>query len=113
MTVEKRAESRVPYTAKVDYYCWDKRRAGDALEISPNGLFLRSPEVLPEGTLLTLRLSLPGAARRFTVLGRVVHVVLGGATLRRGMGVHFLDIAPRDRDLILTYVANRPRLVAV
>ena len=73
------------------------------------GLFV-SQEVLPEGSLLTLRVRLPGAGRAFTVLGRVVHVVLGGAGLRRGMGIRFLDIEPRDRDAIDAYVAHRPQL---
>jgi c-di-GMP-binding flagellar brake protein YcgR len=112
-TAEKRTHCRVPYSGRVDYYCWDQRRSAEALEISADGIFLRSSEVLPEGSLITLRLSLPGFARGFTVLGRVVHVVLGGVVRRRGMGVHFLDIAPRDRDRILSYAAQRPRLSTV
>ncbi|MBI5545072.1 MAG: PilZ domain-containing protein [Deltaproteobacteria bacterium] len=112
LTVEKRKQGRVPFTERVDYYCWDQRRSAEALEISADGIFLRSPDVLPEGSMLTLRVRLPGLARGFTVLGRVVHVVLGGAALRRGMGIHFLDIAPRDRDCLASYVAQRPRLVS-
>jgi len=112
MTVEKRRHDRVPFTAKVDYFCWDKRKSADALEISPDGIFLRSQEVLPEGSMVTLRLALPGLARGFTVLGKVVHTVLGSALKRRGMGISFLDIAPADRDRILAYVAVRPRLAA-
>ena len=110
LTSEKRNHSRVPFTEKVDYYCWDKRKSADGLEISPEGIFLRTSELLSEGAMVTLRLRLPGINRGFTVLGRVVHVVVG--ELRRGMGIRFLDIAPRDRDLIDSYVAHRPRLAA-
>ena len=112
MTAQTRQNDRVPFTGKVDYFCWDQRKCADALEISPDGIFLRSPDVLPEGSMVTLRLALPGLSRGFTVLGKVVHVVLGDPTLRRGMGINFLDIAPRDRDRILDYVAHRPRLAA-
>ena len=112
LNVEKRSHSRVPYTESVEYFCWDQRKNADALEISPDGMFLRAHDILPEGSMLTLRVHLPGSARAFTVLGREVHVVFGGATRRRGMGIRFLDIAPRDRDTIVAYVAQRPRLAA-
>jgi hypothetical protein len=112
MTAEQRQNDRVPFAAKVDYFCWDQRKCADAQEISPDGIFLSSSDVLPEGSMVTLRFTIPGRARGFTVLGRVVHVVLGNPTLRRGMGISFLDIAPRDRDGILDYVAQSPRLAA-
>jgi len=112
VTAEKRSLSRVPFTGSVEYYCWDQRKIAEAQEISGDGLFLRTQEVLAEGSMLTLRLQLPGAAKAFTVLGRVVHVVLGSQTRRRGMGICFLDIAPSDRDAVLAYVAARPRLLA-
>ena len=112
LNTEKRANSRVPYTEPVEYFCWDQRKNADALEISPDGMFLRASDILPEGSMLTLRVRLPGIGRAFTVLGRVVHVVFGGTTRRRGMGIRFLDIAPSDRDNIVSYVAQRPRLAA-
>jgi len=112
LTIEKRGQSRVPFSQTVEYYSWDQRKTATAQEISGDGMFLRADEVLPEGSMLTLRIRLPASPRTFTALGRVTHVVLGGATLRRGMGIHFLDVAPRDRDAILAYVAARPRLMA-
>ena len=112
LTVEKRSQDRVPFTGSIEYYCWDQRKSANAQEISGDGMFLRTPDVLPEGSMLTLRVRLPASARGFTVLARVTHVVLGSATLRRGMGVQFLDISPKDRDSVLAYVATRPRLLA-
>lgn len=109
MTTEKRQNSRVPFTEKVEYFCWDQRKSANGFEISAEGMFLRTPDILPEGSMITIRLALPGLSRGFTVLGRVVHVVLGA---RRGMGVRFLDIAPRDRDRIEAYVATRPHISA-
>lgn len=112
MTTEKRSEGRVPYTEKIEYYLWDKRNSAIALEISGDGMFLRTGEVVNEGSMLTLRLRLPGQSRAFTVLAQVVHVVLGSRIHARGMGLKFLDIAPRDREAIRGYVAGRPRLLA-
>lgn len=109
---EKRANPRVPYTERVEFYRWNERKSAQARELSREGLFLRTAEVLPEGSMITLRLCLPGQTGGFTALGRVVHVVHGGVARERGMGVRFLDIAPRDRDRIGEYVARRPPLVA-
>ncbi|MGC4121074.1 MAG: PilZ domain-containing protein [Myxococcales bacterium] len=103
---------RVPFTGSIEYYCWDQRKLAEAQEISSQGLFLRSNDVLPEGSMVTLRLRLPASPRAFTVLGRVTHVVLGSETRRRGMGIHFLDISPSDRDAVAAYVASRPPLLA-
>ena len=111
-TAENRQQRRVTFSAPIEYFCWDQRKSAYAQEISCEGLFLRTPEVLPEGSMLTLRLRLPGSGRAFTVLGKVVHVVLGSATLHRGLGIHFLDLAPRDRDALQAYVASRPQSLA-
>lgn len=112
LTMESRKTHRVPFSGAVDYFCWDKRKTAEAQEISSEGMFLRTTDVLPEGSMVTVRLSLPTLARGFTVLARVTHVVLGSETRRRGMGIHFLDISPKDRDAVSAYVATRPPLLA-
>jgi hypothetical protein len=96
--------------ADVVYFLGSQERSARALAISPEAVFLGAEEVLPEGTMLTLRLRLPGVARAFTALGRVFSVVLDGAGLRRGMSIAFLDIAPRDREAIRSWAADRPAL---
>ncbi len=112
MSSTESPQERVPFSGSVEYYCWDQRKLAEAQEISADGMFLRTPDVLPEGSMVTLRLKLPAGPRAFTVLGRVTHVVLGSATRRRGMGIHFLDISPSDRDAVSAYVASKPRLLA-
>lgn len=106
--VERRQGDRVPFAQRVEYFCWNRPKTGRGVEISADGLFLNTDELLPEGSMMTLRLRLPGAARAFTVLGRVARVVLGGLTQNPGMGIHFLDIRPGDRDRIAQYVALCP-----
>ena len=111
-TAERRHGNRVTFSHAVDYFCWDRPKKAQALEISAEGIFLRTDEVLPEGSMVTLRLRLPGAPRAFTVLGRVARVVLGGITHHSGMGIRFLDITPADRDRIAQYVSQRPELLS-
>lgn len=98
---------RAPLTGRVKFYDWDKPMHADATEISGEGIFLKTPEALPEGALLTLRLSIPGLDEAFTVLGRVVRTVRGGFLRPAGMGVRFVDISARARERILAYVAQR------
>jgi uncharacterized protein (TIGR02266 family) len=104
----KRAYPRAPMPSVVRYYHWDRPADAKAVEIGGGGLFLQTEDLVPEGTLVTLRVSLP-AGRSFTVLGRVVRTVRGGwARLRRaGMGIQFLDLSAGDRRAVLDYVSRR------
>jgi len=65
-TAERRHGNRVTFSHAVDYFCWDRPKKAQALEISAEGIFLRTDEVLPEGSMVTLRLQLPGAPRALT-----------------------------------------------
>lgn len=96
----------------VKYFEWDQVRQGVAAEISSGGLFMKTAAVLPEGSLLTLRLALPGLEAAFTVLGRVVRTVRGSLLNPAGMGIRFVDITPSARRSIHAYVAQRGLEVA-
>jgi uncharacterized protein (TIGR02266 family) len=98
---------RAPLSGTVKFYDWDRPLQASATEISPGGIFLRTPQALPEGTLLTLRLSIPGLSQAFTVLGKVVRTVRGGLLRPAGMGVRFIDIPASAQHRILDYVSHR------
>ena len=68
---------RAPLTGSVRYWEWNQPRTAEGVEISGNGVFLRTSHVLSEGAHLTLRLELP-AVPGMTVLGKVVRTVRGG-----------------------------------
>lgn len=110
----ERAYPRAPLTVPVRYFEWNRVRDATAAEIGGNGMFLRTDSLLPEGTLITVRLALPGARRAFTVLARVVRVVRGGPGSQRstGMGIAFVDLQSADRALVLDYVYARRRAAA-
>lgn len=107
MRNENREFHRAPLSAPVKFFEWNRAQAADAVEISASGIFLKTKVLLAEGSMLTLRLSLPGLKRAFTVLGKVVRTVKGGLLAQPGMGIQFLDLRPADRNVILAYVSSR------
>ncbi len=98
---------RAPLTGTVRFYEWNRPHQADAAEISANGMFLKTSSTLPEGSMVTVRVSIPGVARAFTVLGKVVRTVRGNLLRPGGMGISFVDIAAADRRNIVEYVARR------
>ncbi len=80
-----------------------------ATEIGGDGIFLKTTQLLPEGSMITVRLALPGVERAFTVLARVVRVVRGGLSGLRpaGMGIQFIDLGAGERKLVLDYIHAR------
>ena len=105
--VNQRRYPRAPLSGTVKFFDWNRPMHGEPTEISGEGMFLKTPDALPEGTMLTLRLALPGLAQAFTVLGRVVHTVRGGLFRPPGMGIRFVDIPAGARRSILDYVSRR------
>jgi hypothetical protein len=92
--------ARAPLAAVVRTYHWDRLTPLQGRDLGAGGIFLESPSPLPHGSLLTLRVDLPGR-RSFTVLARVVRQ---SAT---GMGIAFIDLSAEDRRAVIEYVASR------
>lgn len=112
MSIEHRKYPRAPLSGTVKFFEWNRPHQAAAAEISGNGVFLRTHSALGEGAMVTLRLSIPGLARPFTVLGKVVRTVRGSLLHPSGVGIEFVDIAPTDRRSIIDYVARRTLRVA-
>lgn len=111
-TKNDRQYDRAPMSAPVKFFDWDQPGQAEGTEISAGGMFLRTKQVLAEGAMVTVRVTLPGWKRAFTVLGKVVRTVKGGLLTPAGMGVRFVDLTPGDRQTILDYVARRTLLAA-
>jgi len=111
---EKRESERVGVTWAVDCETEDTFLFAAITNVSQMGIFVRTHEPLPVGTVVTLRFdpsrdapSLakgPLAEGPFTLLGRVQwinHVSLFGENLNPGMGILFLDLERADRERLV------------
>ena len=107
MKPEHREFNRAPLSAPVKFFEWGRAVAAEAIEISAGGIFLKTQLLMSEGSMLTLRVTLPGLKHAFTVLGKVVRTVKGGLLAPAGMGIRFLDLMPHERQLICEYVSQR------
>jgi hypothetical protein len=66
--------------------------------IGGGGILVSAPEALPTRTLLTLHIALPGEARGFTVMGRVVR------SAAQELAVEFVGLMPSQRGRLEAYV---------
>lgn len=107
MKADSREYPRASVRAPIWYYQWNEPKSAEGLELSAGGIFLRTEATLPEGTMLTLRLAMPGLARAITVLGQVVRTVKGSVVKPSGMGVRFLDLLPTERTALVAFVNQR------
>ncbi|MBK7864750.1 MAG: PilZ domain-containing protein [Archangiaceae bacterium] len=107
MNRDPREYERAPLTRPVKFFDWGRAVAADAVEISASGIFLKTQVLLAEGSMLTLRVALPGQRQAFTVLGKVVRTVKGGMLAAAGMGIRFVDLRPAEREVICAYVQQR------
>jgi len=99
-----RNEDRAPFSGTVALWQDRQPHLVQARDVGPGGMFLATLSPVEEGTLLTLRVVLPGDGA-FTVLGRVVRRHARRAPLaRNGIAVQFVDIRPRHREQVRRYV---------
>lgn len=86
-------------------------------DVSLGGVFLRTRRPSPPGSMVRLRLPVPGATRGLAVLARVVHVIDERSAIQKarppGMGVMFDGLAPDVeaalRALVDTLLAEKKR----
>ncbi|MFH1807708.1 MAG: PilZ domain-containing protein [Pseudomonadota bacterium] len=104
--MNSRQHSRTTYSGTIAVWRDRQPHLMQARDLSAGGCFLATDERMGEGSLLTLRLSLPGE-RGMTVLGRVIRNQVGLRPLKRpGVAIEFLDIRPSDRARVDGYVGR-------
>ena len=108
-----RKNVRVPISLPVNYTVGDKAFNGLSYTLSQEGLFLKSPEPLPEDTKVTLELTLPGEEKRIVIEGEVIHrTSLNEARQQSGisgMVVVFRKIKGQDQRRIDRFVRSQAR----
>jgi type IV pilus assembly protein PilZ len=114
--MERRQEHpRLEVEIEVQYRTAQEFLSAYSRNLSGGGIFVWTPEPLPPNHAVHLRFSLPGIADCFEVSGVVVWSNPGSSRsfLPPGMGVRFVDLDPRSRELINEFVKSKspsPRL---
>jgi type IV pilus assembly protein PilZ len=78
--------------------------------ISKGGLFVRTTTPCALGAQVEVVLILPDSETEIKAQGRVIHIVSpaeASATRPAGMGLHLLDLAPRDQKALEEYIKDR------
>jgi c-di-GMP-binding flagellar brake protein YcgR len=83
---------------------------GRARDLGGGGLRLETEEDLPQGSVVTMRFSVPTGRHEMMMRGRVVLSFYNASTKQYGHGVAFTQIAPDDQEAIVAYVNEFQRL---
>jgi uncharacterized protein (TIGR02266 family) len=103
----ERQEDRIPASLRVSFTAGRQTWSVFTRDISPGGLFLKTPRPFAPGTRLSLSIALPSGDVR--VEGEVRRVVekSPGSGLIPGIGVRFLDPPPDTTRAIEAFIAGR------
>lgn len=92
---------------RVEFERMDQHVSAESEDLSRNGVFVRTEELLPVGAVTEVTLTLPDGAR-FRVIARVAHLLSPSAAraLGRhvGMGFQFLETDSQGRDALIGYL---------
>jgi c-di-GMP-binding flagellar brake protein YcgR len=83
---------------------------GCARDLGGGGLRLETSDDLPQGTVLTMRFSVPSARREMMMRGRIVLSFFNASTKQYGHGIAFTQIAPDDQEIIVQFVHEYQRM---
>ncbi len=102
----KESVSYLPHLALADGATQPWREAM-TIDISGNGMALRTNEVIPVGVRMSLRLMLSGRAHPINIEAEVISVskIAGHAATYR-LGLHFIDIHEGERRQIVGYLTS-------
>lgn len=104
-----RAFDRAPLSGKVDLWLRRQKAPMKARDISAGGLFLEADPNLDLGSYASVRVRVPGEGA-FTALCRVTRRVLPHGLKPGGLGLEFLNLGPKERQWVTTYVARSASL---
>jgi uncharacterized protein (TIGR02266 family) len=105
---DRRVYPRLPLNLLVQFRLQDMDEflRDHAVNISAGGMFIRSHEPLPSGSMIYLQFRLRDGAKLIEGLGRVVHVNPPDHPVP-GMGVEFVNLDRDSRHLIDAIIRER------
>jgi uncharacterized protein (TIGR02266 family) len=107
---ERRTAPRTPIAIDVTLGGHGRVQVGVASDVSTGGLFVAAYAPVPVGTRVSLRFRLPTGQ---VVGAGVVRWVREGRPGRlAGMGIELTGLGETDREVLLRFCGNRPRLLS-
>lgn len=107
---EKRRYERAPLSLLVQFRfnTFEDFLAEYSVNISVGGIFIKTNDAKPEGSIIYLQFSLKDGSRLIEGMGRVVRVNAPGDAGRvAGMGIEFVNFDDESMELIEEIVASR------
>ena len=110
---EKRKFLRLPIRVRVDYWSEETFLFEYSSNVSREGIFIQTTNPLPPSTRLRLQFSLPNVNYPFEVEGEVIWVNPyrpGEENINPGMGIQFLNLKDKSKELINHLVRRKAYL---
>lgn len=109
---ERREAARVQVSAEVGVYSDSNFFTGFTEDISEGGLFIATYDLEPIGTIIEVEFTLPGN-HALKLEGEVRWLrdpIEAADGMFPGMGVRFVNLDPREKELLQEFCAARPPL---
>jgi uncharacterized protein (TIGR02266 family) len=109
LNLEKRKHPRTRLRVSADCLQGELSYQNYSVDLSQSGVFIETPDPLPVGTDVIIRLSLPRQGAPILVKGSVVRTVPPSHPpegVNSGMGVRFTNLSSEDVEKIKTFVAE-------
>ena len=107
---DKRRNARIPVDFEVRFTFENREHQGHALNLSGDGMFLRTNTMLLKGDRLEVFFRLPNVSEPFWMKGRVVWgtwVENNPDNSLSGMGVQFVDPLPEQKDSLEKFLQQQ------
>jgi len=108
LSEEKRKCVRVPVSLAARIILGNHEYEGKILNLSTEGIFVKSSHLLDAGDLVSLSFSVPGDANAMQVKARVMWggSMEGPVSRTYAMGIHFESLTAAEQDSLTTYINN-------
>lgn len=103
--LERRKEQRIPIEIEVKYSTGDSFVIDWTMNISRGGMFIRTPNPLPVGSVLKIQFSVPGAQENISAEGIVRWKIdPSDPNIIPGMGIEIISIDESSKNILNEFI---------
>ena len=107
MEERRQASPRVATTIKIAFQNSGAPVSSYIVNLSSDGIFIKTDTPEPVDSTLSLRFHLPGDLEPVNIKGRVVWIKKTANSFPSGMGIQFTEMSPMHRERIQAFVESR------